>query len=507
MENMTKEVISMLVSSDKITLFTIKGELIEIRNDEDYDTAKIAEFLTPKLTGLAAVEINLNEFSRIAQILPSDLESEGIVITQVINGREVQGIFYPRKVAVQVTVGEDKIIVPDIENLTGHIKQAVKDNSPSVANFLKRLAPVLASRKHSGEDLMKFIKLSEMPLTNDGRIIAYKRVNVGSEKGTFVDVHTGKVKQRIGTRVTMKVDLVDSSRHNSCSTGLHVANLGYMRGFSGSNTLIVLVNPEDFIAVPKGEDTKARVCAYEVIGVMNRQAHDTVNTGTHISNDDELKKLIKEAVEGRHFQPIEEVEVGESGQMLSTKALRVAHLNKTPVTVVAQSSGTSLNEGKTTDQPNRDVLNVTRAAQASITGEVMLPDDVREAFNLLNAGHTKTAVADCLFTSTRSIGRWMEKWNYDAYKAAYEASVKAASEPVKEPVVDDENFAKLVQSSETPKPMTKAEQGQKLYNAWVLGGFKEEDLKLLKDFKAKAKKSWESLGFTEIQEMKISSGV
>ena len=529
MDDMKKSIVFMLVSSDKITLFTITGELIEIKNDGDYDTAKISEFLTPKLSGLGAVEINLNDYSRITAILPADLESEGIVVTQIINGREVQGIFYPRKVAVEVTVGEKKIIVPDVENLTGHIKRAVKEKSPSVANFLKRLAPVLDARKHSGEDLMKFIKQSEMPLTNDGRIIAYKRVKTGPEKSYFVDCHTGKVRQRVGTRVKMKVDLVDSSRHNSCSTGLHVANLGYMEGFSGSHTLIVLVNPEDFIAVPKGEDTKARVCSYEIIGVLSSTAHDTVNTGSHVTNDKQLKALVKKAVEGTHVVAFEEVEVGNYGEMLSTTQLGKTQ-PKAPVVPVAVSSGTSLAEGATEAQPQRDVVAVTRAAQAETT-PVVIPAEVIEAFDLLLSGVSKNQVADRFETSSRSIGRWMEKHNFDAYKAAKEAA-PATPAPVPneaeevgqealettaemapaiignltqtEAPVSDEDFPKLVQSSEVPKT-TKAEQMRKLYNGWVLGGFKESDLNAMKLFKSASKKSWNALGLTFAEEDKIKN--
>jgi hypothetical protein len=430
-------------------------------------------------------------------------------------------------VAVEVTVGEKKIIVPDVENLTGHIKRAVEEKSPSAANFLKRLAPVLDSRKHSGEDLMKFIKQSEMPLTNDGRIIAYKRVKTGAEKGYFVDCHTGKVNQRVGTRVKMKVDLVDSSRHNSCSTGLHVANLGYMKGFSGTHTLIVLVNPEDFIAVPKGEDTKARVCSYDIIGVLSSTAHDTVNTGAHVTNDADLKALVKKAVEGTHVIAFEEVEVGNYGEMLSTKSLGKTQ-PKAPVEPVAVSSGTSLAEGATEAQPQRDVVAVTRAAVADGKAAV-IPPEVIVAFDLLLSGVSKNQVADRFETSSRSIGRWMEKHNFDAYKAAKEAA-PATTAPVPneaeevgqealettaemapaiignltqtEAPVSDEDFAKLVQSSEVPKT-TKAEQMRKLYNGWVLGGFKETDLNAKKVFKSASKKSWNALGLTSAEEQKI----
>lgn len=503
MDNMKKQVISMLVSSDKLSLFTIHGEIIEIKNDGEYNITKISEFLAPKLSGQNSVEIDLSQFQLISSIIPSDFEGEGIVVTQIIDGREVQGIFYPRKVAVEVTVGEKKITIPDVENLTGHIKRAAQEKSPSVANFLKRLAPVLDARKHSGEDLMQFIKQSEMPLTNDGRIIAYKRVKSGTEAGFFADCHTGKVNQRVGSRVTMKVDLVDSSRHNSCSTGLHVANLGYMQGFYGTATLIVLVNPEDFIAVPKGELTKARVCAYEVIGVLSPNAHKTVNEGTHVSNDEQLKELIKKAVEGRHVQPFEEIEVGNYGKIVSRKKLAITKPN-TPIK--SESSGKSLNEDKP-EQIVRDAVEATRKVKGSLIKE-KLPTEIKEIFDKLIAGKSKTQVADAFFTSTRSIGRWMEKWDFDTYKAEKLASklkspVKPEPKKKEEKKVNNEAFAKSISSSKFPKSVTKVEQARKLYNNWILSGKKPEDLKALKLFKSSSKKSWDVLGITATEVLKI----
>lgn len=499
MDTSKKQVISMLVSANKITLFTISGELLEIKNDGDYDTAKIAEYLTPRLSGTNAVEIDLSDYSKIAKILPTDLEDHGIEVTQIIDGREVQGIFYPRKVSVSVKVGDEKVIIPDVENLSGHIQRASAEQSPSVANFLKRLAPVLQSRKHSGEDLMKFIKLSEMPLTNDGRIIAYKRVNK-DEGPYFKDCHTGKVKQRVGSRVTMKVDLVDSSRHNSCSTGLHVANLGYMKGFSGAHTLIVLVNPEDFIAVPVGENTKARVCAYEIIGTMSNSAHDKVNTGSHVEGDITLKQLIKNAVEGNHIRPFEEIEVGHAGSIIKVTPLTGGG-NPTMVKPVAISSGESLLTDKKPEEAVRDVLQTTRAAQAKAP---TLPEEVAKAFQMIRDGISKSEIARQLVTSTRSIGRWIEKYG-DPFSLVSPPKEEPKPEPVKEesPMKDDD-FAKMVQSSESPKGPTKVEQMRKLYNNWILGGKKPTDLLAVRHFKANSKKSYSALGLTEAEQQKIA---
>jgi hypothetical protein len=157
---------------------------------------------------------------------------------------------------------------------------------------------------------------------------------------------------------------------------------------------------------------------------------------------------------------------------------------------------------------------------------VVIPPEVIIAFDLLLSGMSYNQVADRFETSYRSIGRWMEKWNFNSYKAAAEAKsapnpeadeidkedLEAAAEMApaiidnlaqKESPVNDENFAALVQSSKAPKPVTKVEQMRKLYNGWVLGGFKETDLNMIKLFKSASKKSWKVLGLTFAEENKI----
>ncbi|MCA1806379.1 MAG: hypothetical protein LC687_00665 [Actinobacteria bacterium] len=433
MDNNVKSVVSMLASDKKTTLFTATGEVIDMLVDGPYDTASIAEFLTPQLTGTRSIDIDLSEFLAVKSALDvKELANAGIEMTQIIDGKTVQGIFYPMVSSVQVTVGEDKVVIPHVENLQAHMARAAKDGSPSVTNFFKRLAPIIQARRHSGEDLMKFIKRSEMPLTNDGKIIAYKRVtSYADSAGYVVDTHSKKIKQRIGSRVTMPVDMVDPSRHNSCSTGLHVANLGYLGGFSGDKTLIVLVDPENFIAVPQGEDTKARVCSYDIIGMMSANSHSTVNKGNHVSGDQTFQQLIIDAVEGRSMVPFEEIFVG-------TKEITKVSLLKAPEPVEMPvsknpTSGTSLAEDMTPDgktkAKNQTLAKAQKAKAKTLSPETNgLPKEVYEAFIMLKNNETKTAVAKKFSTSTRSISRWMEKHNFDSFEAPQSETPNAETE-------------------------------------------------------------------------------
>ena len=500
MTSVNKQVVSMLTSDDKVTLFTMTGEVIVIVNDGQYDIQKIVEFLTPQLTGTKAVDIDLTEYTKVSDAIGKalEVESEGIIITQVIGGKEVQGIFYPAKTSVQVTVGEHKVIIPDVENLKGHMARAAEENSPSVANFLKRLAPVIQARKHSGEDLMKFIKRSEMPLTNDGRIIAYKRVNQHAP-GIYKDCHTGRVLQQVGSRVVMPVDLVDSSRHNSCSTGLHVCNLGYLSGFSGTNTLIVLVNPEDFIAVPHREDTKARVCAYDIVGVMDSQGHVRSNSSMSVT-DSSFESLIADLVKGVVMQPFEIVTVLSNGK---TKINPIAGAVKG---TMSQAKGKTVTSGKALelnkdDAPDEVATNLVQKAKDAKTQTVGLtiPDEVKRVFQLLLDGVSKAEAARAAETSTRSIGRWIEKYG-DPLEMAKKVPPSVEVETVsQEDLEATAEMAPQIIENLAAKPLTKAQQAWKLYDTAKT----KADMDALIQFKRASKKSWEALKFTYNEEQNI----
>ena len=206
------------------------------------------------------------------------------------------------------------------------------------------------------------------------------------------------------------------------------------------------------------------------------------------------------------------VKVGKEGQIIEQGELIVTGTTASVMKTTVQPKGTSLMEdGPIPEAPKQDVLKVAKEAQASLEQPEAMPTDVATAFSMLFSKKTKAEVARAFDTSIRSIGRWMEKHNFDAYKAAKEAAPATTAEMAPaiignltqtEAPVSDEDFAKLVQSSEVPKT-TKAEQMRKLYNGWVLGGFKETDLNAMKLFKSSSKKSWNALGLTYAEEQKI----
>lgn len=464
MSSNTKNVVSMLASETKIMLITAEGQVLDMKNDGPYDTTAIAEFLTPKLDGKTVVPIDLSQYmSIIKAIVPDGYESNGIVVTHTIDGQEIQGIFYPQKISVAVQHEGREVIIPHVENLEKHANRAANEDSPAVRNFLRRLAPVVESRLHSAEDLMEFIKRSELPLTNDGLIIGYKKVNQKAN-GMFVDVHSGQIEQQVGSHVWMDVDAVDPDRNRSCSHGLHVANLGYLRSFSGSHTLIVLVDPANFIAVPRGETDKCRVCAYDVIGVMTASAHKMVDSGAFVTGEQTFKSVIADAVVGRAIKPFEAVKVGTKrvlervaikGREIPSVVLETAKPNLQP-------SGESLNTDVTTEKVKKDIVQMAKQTNAKTSGQMpwdTAPKEVIALFEDLRMERgSKSAIAALHNTSTRTLGRWQDKYDYDGYVKSKESS------------------------------MTVSQRARMLFNQ---GAFEA-----LSSFKRTAKKSYMALGFS-----------
>lgn len=478
MSSNTKNIVSMLASATKTTLYTDTGEILELKNDGPHDLTKLSRKLLGALKGTNSVPIDLNDYLMIkTAIVPEGYQPEGIVVTQMVNGQEIQGIFYPSKVQVAVQHQGEEVVIPDVEKLQKHAIRANAENSPAVRNFLRRMAPVVQSRLHSAEDLMAFIERSELPLTNDGLIIGYKRVKQGKEPGTFVDCHTGNIVQRVGSRVWMHVEDVDPSRYHSCSNGLHVANLGYLSGFSGSHTLIVLVDPANFIAVPKGETDKCRVCSYDIIGVMTARGHEMVNSGSFVKRDQTFKSVIQDAVAGRHIKPFEAVEV-KNQRVASVVALEGA-ATETAVPLeeataeTKESSGKSLNTDKPLPQKpkQKDILKMAKTKTASSRNIWdNAPAEVIAVFEdmRLEKG-SKSAIAALHGTSTRSMGRWMEKYDYEGY-----VKFKAGN-------------------------MTVAEQARMYFNQ---GAFEA-----LAAFKKAKKKSFNALGFSAREEKQILAAI
>ncbi len=119
------------------------------------------------------------------------------------------------------------------------------------------------------EELYGFIEHCNLPLTQDGCFLAYKKV-----RSNFRDLWTGKMDNSVGTIVQMPREKCDFDRGRTCSTGLHFCSEHYMEGgnygTSSSNQVVVLkINPRDVTSIPdEYKDAKGRACRYEIVDAI-----------------------------------------------------------------------------------------------------------------------------------------------------------------------------------------------------------------------------------------------
>lgn len=208
---------------------------------------------------------------------------------------------------VVVAVLQDNTVIHGVEQLNDQFK-AVTAGVTSVdgmQKFLNRAASV--ERGHSVEDLLKFVQKGELPLADDGAVLVYKRLQSTSEEGVFVDCHSRRVKQRVGSFVHMAESLVDPNRNQDCSNGLHVARRDYLNSFHGDVMVLCKLAPEDVIAVPKYDARKLRAKGYHIIAQLSDE------DARLLCNNQPMKdtELLANAVAGNHTPILEYVEITE----------------------------------------------------------------------------------------------------------------------------------------------------------------------------------------------------
>lgn len=185
-----------------------------------------------------------------------------------------------------------------------------------LARFLNRLME--NPSYHSVEQLYSFMEACDLPVTEDGRLLAYKSVNKN-----YWDTHTSQtalsippntddvpretiklfeecldgdfrftrsgVTSRLSKEnrmfVEMPRNMVDDNPNKTCSNGLHVCSQHY--GMYGSLLLLVAVDPSDVVAVPNDyNQAKMRVCRYEVLKNVDNEGFRTFDDEPIYSDDD-----------------------------------------------------------------------------------------------------------------------------------------------------------------------------------------------------------------------------
>ena len=300
--------------------------------------------------------------------LTDDVGPEEVVVAVVTT---------PAKPATETApaVPESTKVIPGVHNIKPLIDHAVRTNSAqSVQNFLTRCAAFIDKRQHSVDDLMRFLEKGDLPLAEDGSIIAYKMLNwMDKSKGIMKDCHSGKIPQKIGSYVCVNENLVDLNRRNECSNGLHIARRGYLSSFRGDVCVLCKIDPEDVMVVPHNDPNKVRVKGYHILGYLSDEAKDALKWGKPATSDEAALKLIHDAIKGVHVDRLERVQVnGQMGSNVVVTKIKDADRDReAPVDVTAAE----LDKAKALDSEDKAVQNVdVREINKKVTAAMQAPE-------------------------------------------------------------------------------------------------------------------------------------
>lgn len=128
--------------------------------------------------------------------------------------------------------------------------------------------PSIASR----EELGLFLMNADLPITEDGCFLAYKKVT-----SDYKDCHTRQFDNSVGQLLTMPRDEVDDNRHNTCSRGFHFCSRSYLSCFGGSRVMVVKIDPADVVSIPTDYNfAKGRTWRYEVVAELTQANLDEI---------------------------------------------------------------------------------------------------------------------------------------------------------------------------------------------------------------------------------------
>lgn len=405
-------------------------------------------------------------------------------------------------------------VIPGVEKIKNQFDRASRlGSTEGVENFLKRISAFIDQRRHSVEDLLKFMERGDLPIADDGSIVIYKILR--RKDGHYVDCHTQQVPQKLGSLVCMSPDLVDPNRRNECSNGLHVARRGYISQFHGDVCVIAKVHPEDVIAVPEYDANKMRVCGYHILFELSQDDYSKLKANRPITDTRDGQILLGRALRGDHPPPIEEVRIGgHRGTNIKVTALSKTGTKGTSTTVEITASAL-------TDDPQAESLDSpVDAAQVSKQVE---QDRAKAPQPVQNAAPSRKERARTLFHEILGASTSDEEKRLAALLVAHKRASKSSWSTLG--ITDDEvvYLDKVLEKPDPkkPSPAPKEEPKAKTKGKPAVSGTSQRELVAslwagvesgdreaaaeLQALKKKAKKSYTALSLPDEAEAKIKS--
>lgn len=318
-------------------------------------------------------------------------------------------------------------VVAGVEHLATQMKHfSEKDNPKGFIRFMKRIGAVVNQRKHSIDDLLHFLSKGDLPIADDGSIIAYKRLR-SQKDGYFVDSNTGSVRQKLGSHVFMDPSMVDPNRNHECSYGLHIGRRDYMGSFYGDTIIICKIAPEDVIAVPKGYGrSKMRCCGYKIVGVVSADGMRHLLNRRPMTDDPAMASLLAQIIAGNHTEVVETTEIKKDRTIVLTPVGK-ARMSSAPAPVLATAEPVkaletveTLEDHKIDPAINSPEAIKKKAAPKPKAAEPVNQDgmtaDQKKAkarwHEIAEGKISKVKLAQECNTSSRSLDRWSEKFGF-----------------------------------------------------------------------------------------------
>jgi len=173
-------------------------------------------------------------------------------------------------------LGTDEKLSKLLENVPAsfvpYVKQllrraALSDRYKDAINALLKLAERV---KHNPvgyimDQLATFLAHGKLPITKDGTILAYKKVN-----RDYTSIWDNTTLNTPGSVVERDLSECDTDPDKPCSSGLHVCSYDYLPSFGSSDPdhvriVVCEIAPEDVVTVPRGEIYKMRCRRYKVL--------------------------------------------------------------------------------------------------------------------------------------------------------------------------------------------------------------------------------------------------
>ncbi|PZR92035.1 MAG: hypothetical protein DI537_14510 [Stutzerimonas stutzeri] len=285
---------------DQAAAALARHETVEI----DLDTYSVERVIEKKTKGL--IKFFTTSVKKLFGAEPKT-EHEAVLIGMLDKTARQTGASLPETISSAVVkTAKGDVVVPNVQRLQRQMDHAAKTgNTIGFQRFMERIASVIDTRKHSVDELLNFMSRGDLPIADDGSIVAYKILQTRDDH--FVDSHSKKVRQKLGSHVSMPVDYVDDNRRTQCSTGLHIARRGYLRSFPGDVITLVKVAPEDVIAVPFNEPDKMRAAGYHIVAVLPKNVHEDLRANRPMTSDGVAAKMLADVIAGNHVGILERV--------------------------------------------------------------------------------------------------------------------------------------------------------------------------------------------------------